>query len=400
MQTIAALIVAAGRGSRFGGEGPKQYAPLAGKPLLRHAIEGFLASPGITHVRCAIHADDRASYIDTIAGLSDPRLAEPVIGGATRQASVRAGLDSLAASETPPDCVLIHDAARALVDTAVVERVLAALTESPGAIPALPVVDTLKRAADGDGRTGSGAAIAETIPRANLWRAQTPQGFRFADILQAHQTARHDNFTDDADLLQAAGKQVVLVPGSESLLKVTTMADLQTLEAHLAAQMETRTGFGYDVHAFGPGDHVTLGGVRIEHSKGLAGHSDADVGLHALCDAIYGALADGDIGQHFPPSQSEWRGADSALFLVHAAGLVQEHGGAILHLDLTLVCERPKIGPHREAMRARIADIAGLPLHRVAVKATTSERLGFTGREEGIAAHAVATLRLPVPADQ
>lgn len=398
MQTIAALIVAAGRGSRFGGEGPKQYAPLAGKPLLRHAIEGFLATPGITQIRCAIHADDRGFYADAVTGLTDQRLLEPVIGGATRQASVKAGLDSLAGSETPPDCVLIHDAARALVDTAVVERVLAALTESPGAIPALLVVDTLKRAVDD--KTGGGAMIAETVPRTNLWRAQTPQGFRFADIMQAHQTAPHDNFTDDADLLQAAGKQVALVPGSESLLKVTTMADLHTLEAHLAAQMETRTGFGYDVHAFGPGDHVTLGGVRIEHSKGLTGHSDADVGLHALCDAIYGALADGDIGQHFPPSQSEWRGADSSLFLVHAAGLVHEHNGAILHLDLTLVCERPKIGPHREAMRARIADIAGLPLHRVAVKATTSERLGFTGREEGIAAHAVATLRLPVPPDQ
>lgn len=389
MQIIAALIVAAGRGSRFGGEGPKQYAQLAGKPLLRHAIEGFLAAPGLGLVRCAIHADDRAIYDAAVAGISDARLLAPVIGGATRQASVRAGLEELAASELPPDCVLIHDAARPLVDIEVVAHVLAALDENPGAIPALPVADTLKR-------TGDDNSIVETVSRAGLWRAQTPQGFRFADILSAHKNALHEDFTDDADLLQAAGKQVMLVPGAESLLKVTIMADLQTLEAHLAAQMETRTGFGYDVHAFATGDHLTLGGIRIDHSQALSGHSDADVGLHALCDAIYGALADGDIGHHFPPSQNQWRGADSSIFLVHAAGLVTERGGAIQHLDLTLVCERPKIGPHRETMRARIADIAGLPLHRVAVKATTSEKLGFTGREEGIAAHAVATLRLPV----
>ena len=389
MQIIAALIVAAGRGSRFGGEGPKQYAQLAGKPLLRHAIEGFLAAPGLGLVRCAIHADDRAIYDAAVAGISDARLLAPVIGGATRQASVRAGLEELAASELPPDCVLIHDAARPLVDIEVVAHVLAALDENPGAIPALPVADTLKRTDDDN-------SIVETVSRAGLWRAQTPQGFRFADILSAHKNALHEDFTDDADLLQAAGKQVVLVPGAESLLKVTIMADLQTLEAHLAAQMETRTGFGYDVHAFATGDHLTLGGIRIDHSQALSGHSDADVGLHALCDAIYGALADGDIGHHFPPSQNQWRGADSSIFLVHAAGLVTERGGAIQHLDLTLVCERPKIGPHRETMRARIADIAGLPLHRVAVKATTSEKLGFTGREEGIAAHAVATLRLPV----
>ena len=233
------------------------------------------------------------------------------------------------------------------------------------------------------------------MPRAGLWRAQTPQGFHFGAILAAHRAATHEDFTDDADLLQAASLPVALVEGDELLLKVTTTADLARLEALLAATNETRTGFGYDVHAFAAGEHVTLGGVPIPHGRGLAGHSDADVGLHALCDAIYGALADGDIGQHFPPSESAWAGADSAVFLRHAMQLVATRGGRVLHLDLTLVCERPKIGPHREAMRQRIAAIAGLAVDRVGVKATTSEKLGFTGREEGIAAHAVATISLP-----
>jgi 2-C-methyl-D-erythritol 4-phosphate cytidylyltransferase / 2-C-methyl-D-erythritol 2,4-cyclodiphosphate synthase len=284
--------------------------------------------------------------------------------------------------------VLIHDAARPLPASGVIDRVLAALTTSPGAIPALPVVDTLKRATEA-------GAIAETVPRAGLWRAQTPQGFHFGAILAAHRAATHEDFTDDADLLQAASLPVALVEGDELLLKVTTTADLARLEALLAATNETRTGFGYDVHAFAAGEHVTLGGVSIPHGRGLAGHSDADVGLHALCDAIYGALADGDIGQHFPPSESAWAGADSAVFLRHAMQLVAARGGRVLHLDLTLVCERPKIGPHREAMRQRIAAIAGLAVDRVGVKATTSEKLGFTGREEGIAAHAVATISLP-----
>lgn len=395
MRKIAALIVAGGRGSRFGAGGPKQYELLAGRPLLRHAIEAFQASSQTGQVCCVIHADDHDLYRRTADGLAahgmaGGKLLPPVTGGATRQASVRNGLEALAASEPPPDFVLIHDAARPLVPQPVIERVLTALDGAIGAIPALPVADTLKRAfADG--------AIAETVPRGGLWRAQTPQGFRFAEILAAHRSATHENFTDDADLLQAAGLPVSIVPGDESLLKVTTMADLASLEMRLSAKMETRTGFGYDVHAFGPGDHVTLGGIRIPHAKGLAGHSDADVGLHALCDAIYGALADGDIGSHFPPSEAEWRGADSARFLEHAAGLVRQRGGGVQHLDLTLVCERPKVGPHRDTMRTRIAEIAALPLHRVAVKATTSEKLGFTGREEGIAAHAVATVRLPVP---
>ncbi|HKK30027.1 MAG TPA: bifunctional 2-C-methyl-D-erythritol 4-phosphate cytidylyltransferase/2-C-methyl-D-erythritol 2,4-cyclodiphosphate synthase [Alphaproteobacteria bacterium] len=392
MTDFAVLIVAAGRGSRFGRDGPKQYAALAGRPLLAWAIKGFLGMPSAHSVTCVIHRDDREHYAQTAARVQNTRLRPPVLGGATRQASVRMGLEALALDGTPPESVLIHDAARPLVPSGVVERVLTALRQAPGAIPALPVADTLKRAAT-DG------VIAETVPREGLWRAQTPQGFRFTAILAAHRAALHENHTDDADLLQAAGERIALVEGAESLLKVTTMADLANLESQLAARMETRTGFGYDVHAFGDGDHVVLGGVCVPHARGLAGHSDADVGLHALCDAIYGALADGDIGQHFPPSQAKWRGADSAVFLEHAAGRVRNRGGAILHLDLTLVCESPKVGPHREAMRARIAGIAGLPLHRVAVKATTSEKLGFTGREEGIAAHAVATVRVPAPTE-
>ena len=389
MADVTVLIVAAGRGSRFGTDGPKQYALLGGKPLLRWAIEAFLAVPELTSVRCVIHPDDHAAYESAIAGLSTGRIASPVEGGATRQASVRLGLEAIAASGTPPSTVLIHDAARPFVFTTVITRVLAALRQVPGAIPALAMVDTVKMA-------DATNTITATVPRAGLWRAQTPQGFDFQHILAAHRAAPHEDFTDDADLLQASGHDVVVVDGDEALLKVTTMSDLARLEMVLAASQETRTGFGYDVHAFADGDHVTLGGVSIPHAKGLAGHSDADVGLHALCDAIYGALADGDIGSHFPPSQAEWRGADSALFLEHAAALVSKRGGIIAHLDLTLVCERPKIGPHREAMRERIAAISGVSLDRVAVKATTSERLGFTGREEGIAAHAVATIRLPL----
>jgi 2-C-methyl-D-erythritol 4-phosphate cytidylyltransferase / 2-C-methyl-D-erythritol 2,4-cyclodiphosphate synthase len=372
--TTAVLIVAAGRGSRFGGDGPKQYATLAGQPLLRWAAEAFLAHPAVSSVCCVIHRHDGAAYAAATAGLA---LAAPVVGGATRQAAL----------PEPPDRVLIHDAARPLLFSGVIDRVLSALAEHNGAIPALPVVDTLKQA-------GSDHCIVATVPRAGLWRAQTPQGFRFACILAAHRAAPHDDFTDDADLLQAFGQSVELVEGDEALLKVTTAADLSRLEALLAGTREMRTGFGYDVHAFGPGNHVSLGGIRIPHDKGLAGHSDADVGLHALCDAIYGALADGDIGHHFPPSEAAWRGADSAQFLEHAVGRVAERGGRIMHLDLTLVCERPKVGPHRDAMRTRIAAIAGLALDRVAVKATTSEKLGFTGREEGIAAHAVATISL------
>lgn len=387
---IAVLIVAAGSGLRFGAEVPKQYAVLRGKPLLRLAIEGCLGADEVGVVRCVIHPDFRPHYEMAVDGLSADRLGDPVYGGPTRQESVKAGLEALAGGSCAPDIVLIHDAARPLVDGGVIRSLLESLDRYDGVIPVLPLVDTVKRSRDG-------ATIETTLDRSLLWRAQTPQAFNFNAILAAHRNAGHNDFTDDADVLQAAGKSVGLVPGSERLAKVTTGRDLEQLESMLALPMEVRTGFGFDVHAFGDGDHVVLGGVRISHSRGLSGHSDADVGIHALCDALFGALADGDIGSHFPPSEEQWKGADSSIFLAYAADLVRKREGSIQHLDLTLVCEAPKIGPHRERMRVRIAEIARIDIGRVAVKATTSERLGFTGRGEGIAAHAVATLSLPVP---
>jgi 2-C-methyl-D-erythritol 4-phosphate cytidylyltransferase/2-C-methyl-D-erythritol 2,4-cyclodiphosphate synthase len=379
----AVLIVAAGRGQRFGGSLPKQYATLAGVPLLRHTLRAFAAHPAVDTVCAVIHPDDRALYDAAADGLA---IAAPVVGGASRQDSVLRGLESLAA--TPPARVLIHDGARPFVAAAVIDRVLAALADSPGAIAALPVVDTLKQA--------DGGRIAGTRDRTGLWGAQTPQGFRFAEILAAHRAAAGEELTDDAAVAERAGLAVTLVEGSRENMKVTSQDDLAVAERWLrGAQEETRVGQGFDVHAFGPGDHVTLCGIRVPHDAGLVGHSDADVGLHALTDAILGALGAGDIGSHFPPSDPQWRGADSGKFLVHARDLVAAQGGRLLHLDVTLICERPKIGPHRDAMVARIAGLLDLPAGRVSVKATTTEKLGFTGRGEGIAAQAVATIALP-----
>ena len=383
MTKTAALIVAAGRGQRFGGSLPKQYATLAGVPLLRHTLRALAAHPAVDTVRAVIHPGDRALYDAAAEGLA---IAEPVAGGASRQESVLRGLESLAA--TPPARVLIHDGARPFVAAAVIDRVLAALADSPGAIAALPVVDTLKQAA--------GGRIAGTRDRTGLWGAQTPQGFRFAEILAAHRAAAGEDLTDDAAVAERAGLAVTLVQGSRENMKVTSQDDLAVAERWLrGAQEETRVGQGFDVHAFGPGDHVTLCGIRVPHDAGLVGHSDADVGLHALTDAILGALGAGDIGSHFPPSDPQWRGTDSGRFLVHARDLVAAQGGRLLHLDVTLICERPKIGPHRDAMVARIAGLLDLPAGRVSVKATTTEKLGFTGRGEGIAAQAVATIALP-----
>ena len=383
MTKTAALVVAAGRGQRFGGSLPKQYATLAGVPLLRHSLRAFAAHPAITEVRAVIHPDDRPLYDAAAAGLD---LAEPVAGGRSRQESVLRGLESLAGAA--PAQVLIHDGARPFVSAAVIDRVVAALAESPGAIAALPVVDTLKQ--------GDNGRIAATRDRAGLWGAQTPQGFRFAEILAAHRAAAGEELTDDAAVAERAGLAVALVEGSRENMKVTSQDDLRAAERWLrGAQEETRVGQGFDVHAFGPGDHVTLCGLRIDHDAGLVGHSDADVGLHALTDAILGALGAGDIGNHFPPSDPQWKGADSGRFLAHARDLVAARGGRLLHLDVTLICERPKIGPHREAMVARIAELLDLPAERVSVKATTTEKLGFTGRGEGIAAQAVATIALP-----
>jgi 2-C-methyl-D-erythritol 4-phosphate cytidylyltransferase/2-C-methyl-D-erythritol 2,4-cyclodiphosphate synthase len=377
----AALIVAAGRGQRFGAATPKQYLTLAGRPVLRHSLETFSRHPKVSAVRVVIQEEDRLRYEETAKGLS---LLSPVQGGATRQESVRRGLESLV--ELAPQYVLIHDAARPLVDAALIDRTLAALVDASGAIPSLPIADTVKRAA--------GGLIVETLDRQTLRRAQTPQTFRYADILAAHQAAAGRELTDDAAVAEAAGLKVALVDGSEENFKVTTEADLRRAEQLLSPAIDVRCGNGFDVHRFAPGDQVMLCGIAVPHDQGLEGHSDADVGLHALTDAILGAIGAGDIGQHFPPTDPRWRGADSARFLAHAATLIAERGGRLLSVDVTLICERPKVGPHRAAMVERVAGILGLDPSRVSVKATTTEGLGFTGRREGIAAQATATVAL------
>lgn len=387
MAGTVALIVAAGRGSRLGGEIPKQYLPIAGQALLRYSLDTLVNHPAIDAVRLVIHPDDRKLYDQATAGYA---LAEPVPGGATRQQSVLNGLESLASQA--PDRVLIHDGARPFLDRGTIDRVLAALDKAPGAIAALPVADTVKRA------TGD-QAITDTIDRRGLWRAQTPQGFRFADILKAHQAQAGRELTDDAAVAEQSGLKVSVVEGSEDNFKVTTREDLARAERRVvggsASDYEYRTGSGFDVHAFEPGDGVWLCGVKVPFTAKLKGHSDADVALHALTDAILGAIGAGDIGQHFPPSDPQWKGANSAQFIKHAADIVMQRGGMITHLDVTVICERPKLGPHRESMTAKLAEILGIAPHRVSVKATTTENLGFTGRGEGIAAMASATVRLP-----
>lgn len=388
--TAAALIVAAGRGSRFGsGAGlPKQYHPLGQWSVLARAAAAFAAHPRVGEVRVVIHGDDRDLYDRATAGLG---LGEPVTGGKRRQDSVRLGLESL--RNRQPDAVLIHDAARPLVDGSLIDRVLGALAEFDGAIPALAVTDTLK--------LGAGGVISGAMPRDGVFRAQTPQGFRFEAILDAHRRAEResrDEFTDDAAIAAFAGIEVALVAGSENNIKITTDEDLARARALIAAAAggETRTGFGFDVHAFDaqkPGP-VRLCGIDLPHGRGLAGHSDADCGLHAATDALLGCVAAGDIGQHFPPSDAKWKNADSAIFLRHAAEIVSRAGGRIVHLDITIVCEAPRVAPHRDAMRSRIAEVLGIDVGRVSVKATTTEKLGALGRGEGIAAEAVATVVL------
>jgi 2-C-methyl-D-erythritol 4-phosphate cytidylyltransferase / 2-C-methyl-D-erythritol 2,4-cyclodiphosphate synthase len=382
MTGCIALIVAAGRGTRFGGECPKQYRRLGGLPVLRHSATAFLHHPKIERVRVVIHGDDRVLHDEAIVGLD---VETPVIGGATRQDSVRLGLESL--EMFSPETVLIHDAARPFIDAATITRTIESLTSSDGALVAVPVVDTLKRSEDGK--------VGNTVDRTGLYRAQTPQGFRYQAILSAHRTAIGQALTDDAAVAEAAGLTVSLVEGSEANFKITTENDLARAEQQFAASGTIRVGSGFDVHAFGEGDHVWLAGVKIAHDRGLQGHSDADVGLHALTDALLGAVGAGDIGSHFPDSDERWRGVSSDRFLAHAGGLVAERGGAVLHVDLTLICEAPKIRPHHEDMVARVAEILGLPVGCVSIKATTTEGLGFTGRGEGIAGQAVATIRLP-----
>jgi 2-C-methyl-D-erythritol 4-phosphate cytidylyltransferase / 2-C-methyl-D-erythritol 2,4-cyclodiphosphate synthase len=382
LPTCIALVVACGRGDRFGSDRPKQYLPLAGKPLLRHALEPLCRHPGIDRVRAVIHPDDAGLYAAAADGLD---LLEPVPGGPTRQDSVRLGLESLLLQ--PPELVLIHDGARPLVSAVVVDGVLQALRSYPAALPVLPVTDTLKR--------GAQSMVAGTVDRADLYRAQTPQGFVYEKILRAHRRFAGSAMTDDAALVEADGLAVALVAGDEDNLKITEPVDLARAERLLGAAARTCTGLGFDVHRLAPGDGLVLLGVRVPCPLRLLGHSDADVGLHALTDALLGTIGAGDIGSHFPPSEARWAGADSAIFLAHARDLVAAAGGRIEHVDVTLICEQPRIGPHRAAMTARVAGLLGLRSDRVSVKATTTEHLGFTGRGEGIAAQAVATVRLP-----
>jgi 2-C-methyl-D-erythritol 4-phosphate cytidylyltransferase / 2-C-methyl-D-erythritol 2,4-cyclodiphosphate synthase len=389
----AALIVAAGRGTRASadGRGPKQYAQIRGRPVLAHTLAAFSAHPGIDMVQVVIHADDGTLYETAAAGCS--KLLPPVTGGATRQASVRNGLEVLTANA--PARVLIHDAARPFVTADVIDRVLGALYNAPGAIAADPVADTLKR-------SGPDRRIVGTVDRAELWRAQTPQGFAFEPILAAHRQAAAesiDSFTDDAALAEWAGLEVVLALGSSRNVKLTTVEDMDMAERMMgeaSPAMEPRIGQGFDVHRFTDGDAVWLCGVKIAHDHALLGHSDADVGLHALTDAILGAIGDGDIGQHFPPSDPKWKGAASHLFVEDAARRVAAAGGRIVNVDVTILAEAPRVGPHRDAMRAAIGAMLDLAPARVGIKATTTEELGFTGRREGIAAMAVASVLMPV----
>jgi 2-C-methyl-D-erythritol 4-phosphate cytidylyltransferase/2-C-methyl-D-erythritol 2,4-cyclodiphosphate synthase len=381
--TLAVLIVAAGRGERAGGSVPKQFRQVAGRPLLAWSAIAFANQADHPLIQFVI-ADDQESLFENTVPV-DTAARKPVIGGPTRQDSVRNGLESL--REANPDFVLIHDAARPLVSQGLINRVIDALRGgADAAVPLLPVADTLRRREN----DGSWSLVA----RDQLHRAQTPQGFRFAAILNAHLAYRDQSVTDDMALAELAGLRIESVVGEESNLKVTSAEDFAMAEKLLEAARDIRTGMGYDAHRFTKGDHVWLGGVRIAHDRGLEGHSDADAALHALTDAILGALGAGDIGQHFPPSDERWRGAPSSKFLGHAAALVREAGGEIRHGDITIICESPKISPHREAMRARIAEILGLDVSRISVKATTTEGMGFTGRKEGLAAQAVATIRL------
>ncbi|QDL97335.1 bifunctional 2-C-methyl-D-erythritol 4-phosphate cytidylyltransferase/2-C-methyl-D-erythritol 2,4-cyclodiphosphate synthase [Rhodopseudomonas palustris] len=387
----AAIIVAAGRGLRAGAGGPKQYRTLAGRPVIARAMEPFCTHPEVMAVQPVTNPDDTEMFNAAVAGLN---FRPAVGGGATRQGSVRAGLEALA--ELKPDIVLIHDAARCFVTPGLISRAIAAAGATGAALPVVPVTDTIKQ-------VDAAGAVDATPDRATLRIAQTPQAFRFDVILDAHRRAAQDGrdeFTDDAALAEWAGLTVSTFEGDANNMKMTTPEDFAREESRLMAALgDIRTGTGYDVHAFGEGDHVWLCGLKVPHTRSFLAHSDGDVGLHALVDAILGALADGDIGSHFPPTDPQWKGAASDKFLKYAIDRVTARGGRVANLEVTMICERPKIGPLRDAMRQRIAEITGVPVSRVAVKATTSEKLGFTGREEGIAATASATIRLPWGAD-
>lgn len=387
MAGVAAVLVAAGRGTRAGGELPKQFRSIGGEIMLDRALATLAEHPDIGAVQPVIHQEDETRYR---AIATHEHVLPPVFGGATRQASVRAGLEALTARS--PDIVLIHDAARPFASASLIGRAIAAVAHTGGAVPALTVSDTVKS-------VNAAGVIERTLDRAALRLIQTPQAFAFVPLLDAHRKAAaagRKDFTDDAALAEWAGLTVSVFEGESGNVKITNPEDFARAEKErLGALDDVRTGTGIDVHAFGPGDHVWLGGVKIPHAQALTGHSDADVVLHALVDAVLGALADGDIGSHFPPSDPKWKGAASDQFVAFAVGRVKARGGRIAHLDITVVCEAPRIGPYRDVMREKIAALSGLPLSRVAVKATTSEQLGFTGRREGILALATATVRLP-----
>ncbi|KFL32440.1 2-C-methyl-D-erythritol 4-phosphate cytidylyltransferase [Devosia riboflavina] len=388
---IAAIIVAAGKGERAQTGDfaePKQYRRVGGRPVLARTIDAFLAHPGISAVVPVIHVDHAERY--QALSLADERLRDPVPGGASRQASVLEGLKAIAALR--PDLVLIQDAARPFVTVEQIDAVISALASHDGALPTLPLTDTIKRAPDGQ-------VVLTTEDRRTLFAAQTPQGFRFGQMFSAHMRAAtvRREFTDDAEIAEWAGLRVAMTAGDRNNFKITHPEDFRRAERHISGDkaMETRVGTGFDVHPFEPGDAVWLGGVRIEHTAKLKGHSDADVALHALTDAILGSIGEGDIGVHFPPSDMQWRGAASTLFLKHAGDLVAKRGGRIVNLDVTIVCEAPRIAKHVPAMCTVISQTLGIKPDRVAIKATTSERLGFTGREEGIVAMASASVEVP-----
>ncbi|WP_375597395.1 bifunctional 2-C-methyl-D-erythritol 4-phosphate cytidylyltransferase/2-C-methyl-D-erythritol 2,4-cyclodiphosphate synthase [Devosia sp. Naph2] len=390
-KSIAVVIVAAGKGERAGADGhadPKQYRSISGVPVLTRTIRALLDYPLIGRVVPVIHESHQQRF--AALGLQDERLMAPVLGGANRQASVLEGLKALAPHR--PDLVLIQDAARPFVAPVLIERVIAALALNDGSLPTLPITDTIKRSLDGD-------RVATTEDRRQLFAAQTPQGFRFGQIFSAHMRAEsiHRQFTDDAEIAEWAGLRVAMVEGERTNIKITHPEDFSRAERIIMADTvtETRIGTGYDVHPFAPGDAVWLCGVRIPHKASLQGHSDADVALHALTDAILGAIGEGDIGTHFPPSDEQWKGAASTLFLRHAGALVAQRGGRIVNLDVTIVAEAPRIAAHVPAMCAVIAETLGISADRVAVKATTNEKLGFVGREEGIVSMASASIELP-----
>ena len=378
-----AIIVAAGRGHRLGGEIPKQYLDVGGMPILRRSVNVFLENPTIDHIQVIIHPDDLELYNSAVGDLDLP---PPVHGGETRQQSVLKGLEAI--SDLMAEYVYIHDAARPFLKQSTLNKLISEVEEHGAAIPALSVTDTIKyMAAD---------SIQNTIDRSFLYRAQTPQAFRYKAIYMAHRRHENNDLTDDSAIAEQSGLKVRIIPGREDNFKITTEDDLK--KAHIMTQSsytDVRIGYGLDVHAFEACDHVILGGVKIPHGKKLKGHSDADVAMHAITDALLGAMALGDIGEHFPPSDKKWKDASSDIFLKHAVKLIDDADGVIANIDLTIICEEPKIGPHRDKIRDKLSEIIDLDMGRISVKATTTEKLGFTGNGEGIMAQAVATIRLP-----